>query len=401
MLSSFIGKGFQPKLTDKMYPTISDFIKDIFGIYLPLPIQSFGFFLAISFLFAAYILTIEFKRKEKQGLVHPIIRTKIKGRPASIKELLLTGFITLIISYKLLGIIFNYYDFIENPQLYILSAKGNIWGGIIIALIAVVFLYIKRAKDKLPEPVTIEYKLHPHEHTTNIILIGAITGIIGSKLFHNLENIDELIANPVVALSSFSGLTFYGGLILATFAIIIYSKKNRIPVSVMADVVAPAIILAYGIGRIGCQFAGDGDWGVDNLSPKPEWLRIIPDWLWSYNYPHNIINQGIPIEGCMGNHCFILANPVFPTPIYETILCLLLFTLLWLMRKKIKTNGILFGFFLIFTGSERFLIEKIRINIHYNIFCYSVSQAEIISILLIICGIILIGILKRKNGKEN
>ncbi len=380
-----------------MYPTISDFIKDIFGINLPLPIQSFGFFLAIAFLFAAFFLTKEFKRKEKQGLINPIIKTKVKGKPVSFEGLGLNGLIAFILGFKIFGAILNYSEFSDNPQQYIISTKGNLWIGIVFAFIAIAYQYTRRYKARLKEPIITEYKIRPHEHTSNIILIGAITGIIGSKLFHNLENIDELIANPIDALLSFSGLTFYGGLILATIAIIIYSIKNKIPVAVMADVVAPAIILAYGIGRIGCQFAGDGDWGIANLTPKPGWLGFLPDWLWAYNYPHNIINEGIPIDGCISKHCFVLANPVFPTPVYETIMCILLFGLIWLIRKKIKTNSVLFGFFLIFMGIERFLIEKIRINIHYNILGYKFSQAEIISILLILTGLVLIWMLKRKT----
>jgi len=384
-----------------MYPNISDFLKDIFGINLPLPIQSFGFFLAVAFLFAAIIVSYELKRKEKQGLVSPLTKTKTIGKPISIIKLALTALITFIVSYKLVEAIFNYTIFVENPALFILSSRGNLIWGIIISIITIIIRYIIINNKKLKEPITINYQVHPYEHTVNIILIGALAGIIGSKLFHNLEHIDELINNPIEALLSFSGLTFYGGLILATIAIIVYSKMNKISVPVMADVVAPAIILAYSIGRIGCQFAGDGDWGIENLSPKPEWLSIIPDWLWSYNYPHNILNQGIPIDGCTGKHCFVLATPVFPTPFYETILCLLIFIFLWLIRKRINTNGVLFGLFLIFSGIERFFIEKIRINIHYYIFNLYLCQAEIISVILIIIGFLLIWKLKKKESASN
>jgi phosphatidylglycerol---prolipoprotein diacylglyceryl transferase len=293
-----------------MYPEISDLLYDLFGIRLPFPIHSFGFFLAIAFLAAAIILLLEFKRKAKAGLI-------------------------------------------------VLKKKAS-------------------------------------DHTVNIIFIGIIAGIVGSKLFHNLEHLDELLADPLNALFSLYGLTFYGGFILATFAIIVYSRMNNIPVPVMADIVAPSIILAYGIGRIGCQFAGDGDWGIDNLSPKPTWLGFIPDWLWAYNYPHNILNQGILIEGCTGKHCFVLVNPVFPTPVYETIMCVILFLALWLIRRRLSESGVLFGILLIFMGVERFLIEQIRINVQYNIFGFNATQAEIISILLIITGMLLIWMIKKK-----
>ena len=133
--------------------------------------------------------------------------------------------------------------------------------------------------------------------------------------------------------------------------------------------------------------SGDGDWGVDNLAPKPEWMSFLPDWMWSYNFPHNVINAGIPIEGCTGNFCMQLPNPVWPTAFYETIISIAIFSILWSIRKKIKISGVLFFIYLIFNGVERFFIEKIRINTEYNILG-GITQAEIISFCLIISGII-------------
>ncbi|MFX9050398.1 prolipoprotein diacylglyceryl transferase family protein, partial [Acinetobacter baumannii] len=75
------------------------------------------------------------------------------------------------------------------------------------------------------------------------------------------ENWNDFIKDPIDALISFSGLTFYGGLICAALAIYFYAKKHNIPFIHLADAAAPALMLAYGIGRIGCQVAGDGDWG--------------------------------------------------------------------------------------------------------------------------------------------
>ena len=144
-------------------------------------------------------------------------------------------------------------------------------------------------------------------------------------------------------------------------------------------------MIAYGIGRIGCQLSGDGDWGIINVASKPDWLTFLPDWMWSFTYPHNVINEGIPIEGCTGKYCMELANPVWPTPFYEVVMAGFIFVFLWSIRKRIKLDGILFFTYLAINGVERFFIEKIRVNTEYNILG-GITQAEIISSCLVIFG---------------
>ena len=168
----------------------------------------------------------------------------------------------------------------------------------------------------------------------------------------------------------------------------------------MVDAAAPALMLAYGVGRIGCQLSGDGDWGIVNAMPKPEWLFFLPDWTWAFDYPHNVISEGIRIAGCEGRHCFVLENTVFPTPLYESVLGILLFFVLWVLRKKIKVHGVLFSVYLILNGMERFFIEKIRVNSVYKIFEKEITQAEIISVVLIILGVFGIIFLKKLKSKN-
>ena len=153
-------------------------------------------------------------------------------------------------------------------------------------------------------------------------------------------------------------------------------------------------------GHLTEQQGGDGDWGIINHAPKPEFLSMLPDWFWSYRYPNNVVNEGIPIENCVGNHCYQLADPVFPSPLYESIVCIFLFFILWKMRKKISVPGVLFCWYLIFNGIERFLIENIRINSKYHLAGIDFSQAQLISILLIVGGVIGI-IYLRKKARAN
>uniref|UniRef100_UPI0026EB65B7 prolipoprotein diacylglyceryl transferase n=1 Tax=Pedobacter glucosidilyticus TaxID=1122941 RepID=UPI0026EB65B7 len=155
----------------------------------------------------------------------------------------------------------------------------------------------------------------------------------------------------------------------------------------MLDIGGPGMMLAYGVGRLGCQLSGDGDWGIENLSAKPNWLTWLPDWAWASKYPHNVINEGVPIAGCEGKFCFELANPVYPTPLYEAVICILLFALLWAVKDRIKAPGLLFSIYLILNGVERFLIESIRVNSKYEVAGLSFTQAELISSVMVILGI--------------
>jgi len=382
-----------------MYPTISHLIEDLFGIYIPLPIQTFGFWVAIAFMAAAYVIKLELERKEKIGLISSTKINQIVGNKLSYTEIIISLLSGFILGYKILEGVLFYDDLVRDPQSFILSTRGNLFGGLIFAYLSYYQKNKENKKQLLAKPKKIEKIIHPYELVGNITLIAAISGIIGAKIFHNLENIDDFLADPMGHLLSFSGLTFYGGLICGAISVIIYCRKYKINIIHLMDSAAPALMISYAIGRIGCQMSGDGDWGIVNLATKPEWLGMFPDWIWSYNFPNNVINAGVYIEGCTGRFCSVLPQPVWPTSLYETIMCLMLFGLLWFLRKKIGIPGMIFSIYLILNGTERFFIEKIRVNTEYN-FLGGITQAEIISFCLIISGILLSFFFVKKYKKD-
>ncbi len=386
-----------------MYPTLSDLLKDLFGINLPLPIQMFGFMVAMAFVIGHYVIAAELKRKSQLGLMSPIKRTIVEGLPASRNELFYNGLFGFILGFKILYIVFNYAEFTIDPPAVVLSLKGNFIGGLVMAAVFTYYTYKEKEKTKLAKPLTKNIELYPHDLMGNIIMIAAVAGLIGAKIFHNLENWDDFIKSPVESLLSFSGLTFYGGLIVGLAAVYYYAKSNNIKFIHLIDAGAPGLILAYAIGRIGCQLSGDGDWGIVNLSAKPEWMGFLPDWTWAYKYPHNVLSEGVPISNCVGRHCMELPQAVFPTPLYESVMAMLIFAFLWSIRKKIVQPGLMFSIYLVLNGLERFLIEKIRVNTLYNVSGFTFTQAELISSILMIMGII--GIvwsikLYNKNGES-
>ena len=145
--------------------------------------------------------------------------------------------------------------------------------------------------------------------------------MLGSKLFHILENLDRFAEDPAGMIFSTGGLTFYGGLIVAGLWIAWYVRQKGLRIPDVADAIAPSLLLGYGIGRIGCYLAGDGDWGIcSSLANKPGWL---PDWLWSETFPNNILNLDV------AQRCALEYGPqydgVFPTMLYEFAMAAALF----------------------------------------------------------------------------
>ena len=384
-----------------MYPNLYYAFKDLFGVeWKSLRfVNSFGFFVAIAFILAAVVLAAELRRKSKQGLLKPTEIQVMVGQPATFSELLLNFILGFLLGYKILALFIMKSSATDDPQAFIFSTSGNWPAGILLGLLFAGLKWWDKNKQKLPKPEQRKIRIWPQDRVGEIVIIALVFGLLGAKLFDIFENWSDFLKKPSSYIFSPSGLTFYGGLICAALAIWWYAKKHKIGFWHLNDAAAPALMLAYSLGRIGCQVAGDGDWGIENLKPKPfSWL---PDWMWAYNYPHNVNESGIKILGCLDpKYCFQLEHPVFPTPFYEVVACFLLFLLIWSMRKKLKVPGTLFAFYLMLNGIERFFIEKIRVNVKMDLFGFHPTQAEVISTLLFITGLALWIILRRNASKQ-
>lgn len=424
-----------------MYPNLYYAFRDIFGVewnWLRI-FNSFGFFVALAFIAGAVVLTKELRRKEKEGLLVYTEETIMVGQPASIADLLANFVLGFILGYKIIGLFTSDSPLAKDPQSFIFSSEGNLPAGILLGLLLAGLKWWERNKQKLAKPEQRKVRIWPHDRVGDIVIFAAIFGFLGAKIFHNLENWDELVRNPIESLLSFSGLTFYGGLICAAVAISYYAKKHKIGFWHLGDAIAPALMIAYAVGRIGCQVAGDGDWGILNSAyvtdpttntaapADPSKFQtalqanqvfytqqfdsvgavqhanvrapaFLPDWMVAYTYPHNVINEGVRIPGCADDHCSVLPIPVFPTPFYETVICTLFFFLLLALRKRIWASGVIFGIYMIMNGIERFLVEKIRVNTTYDFLGIHPTQAEIISLLLVIAGITIV-VVRRQRRK--
>jgi len=422
-----------------MYPDFQYLLESLTGSNMPewLSIfKTFGFFVAMAFLAAAWTLSLELKRKEKMGLLHPTIRTIEIGKPATQAELIWSVISGFLIGFKIGGIFGHVAEVSPDPLGYIFSTQGSFLGGLIGAAILFYLKYSEKKKQELPKPELRKVTTYPHQRALEILLIAAVTGMAGAKIFNAFETWEQFLQDPMGSLFSSAGLTFYGGLIVATITLYFYSRKHEIPFKHLCDAAAPGLILAYGLGRLGCHFAGDGDWGIFNsayitnsdgtlraaaaaefsdvvarvskhyndiatiphiYAPAPGWL---PDWLYGMNYAHNVNHEGVMIAGCTGTYCGVLPVSVFPTPIYEFVACMILFGILWALRTRLKLPLQLFGLYLIMNGLERFFVEKIRVNYKYDLGFIHPTQAEIISTALVLIGLLLLFVVSKRVKDE-
>jgi prolipoprotein diacylglyceryltransferase len=422
----------------RSYATIAELLNGIFGTHLAFPVFSFGFFVGLAFIAAGWILYIELRRKEKAGLFTATKETVSVGKPASTPELIWNAIVGYIIGFKIGGVALNWTLFNENPQSYVFSTQGNIVIGLIGALIFGYWKYRDSRKQALPEPQEKTILVYPSNRLGDFVMLAAVFGILGAKMFSNFEEEDgwkTFLQDPLG--NFFNGLSIYGGLILGATAIIWFAIKKKINVRHLGDAVAPALILAYGIGRIGCQVSGDGDWGILNTAyiseangnlreAQPEEYKVViqqqsPYYIHEFdsipavksaylkapgfiprswvaqNYAHNVNGEGMYIQGCQGNWCGQLPIAVFPTPIYETLMALLIFGVLWWLRRKITTPGVILAIYVILAGIERFFIEKIRVNNVLEFMGIHATQATFISIVFVIFGLGMIFVFKRMN----
>lgn len=248
-------------------------------------------------------------------------------------------------------------------------------------------------------------------YANEMVVLALVFGIIGAKALYIIENFSDFLKAPLEMVFSAGGLTWYGGFILAFIVLFLYVKRKKLPVLKILDLVSPALALGYGIGRIGCHLAGDGDYGIPTSLPwgtiyangtlKPSYalrsyFERFPELADKYNYwelTSKVVGQdkfGLITE-------FDLKVRLHPAPVYEFIMMFLIFLFLWSYRKRIKYPGQLFGLYLIFASIERILIEFIRLN---PLLILGLTEAQLISILLLAVGIFLLKRIKPKNNAK-
>lgn len=393
----------------RCYPKITDFIYEFFNHaswadYRFVPIFSYGFWVACGFFAASTLAVIEMRRRESLGLLKGNDAEITIGEAPNISELVIYFLIGFVVFFKLIGV------FVYQPEMStgILSLKnylqsfnhGSFVGGIIGAIALCWYFYHSKNKEKLPTPQTKKITLYPSDGIGDLVVIAAVLGVTGANFFNYLENPSDYVnfwQDPFG--SMFSGLSVYGGLIFAGLGFGLYAYWKKFNILHFFDSVAPGFILANGIGRVGCHVAGDGDWGLANPYNKPSWF---PQFLWSDNYAHNIIDAEPMnvISNCTEEHCTYLSHAAYPTPLYELLMCTTIFLILWSLRKRFTYQpGILFFIFMMLIGVQRYAIEQWRDvsgRDTYAFFGIQFRQSEIISMVMFTIGAFAVAYLLKK-----
>ncbi|MBR44541.1 MAG: hypothetical protein CME18_09025 [Gemmatimonadetes bacterium] len=226
----------------------------------------------------------------------------------------------------------------------------------------------------------------------DFVFMAVIGGILGAKVYYLLLNFPSLIEDPIRMVFSRGGLVWYGGFLLATALVIREIRRQGLSVPVMADLIAPALALAYAVGRIGCFLVGD-DWGL----PTDSFLGVrFPQGAPATTVQNIEQMFGITVDPALieeyGN-----VVPVHPTQLYEVGMSTLIFFILWRIREHGHQKGWLFMLWLGCAGVERFLVEFLRAK--DDRFFGVLTVAQIISLAIVAVGVW--GVLKTRAAPES
>ena len=189
----------------------------------------------------------------------------------------------------------------------------------------------------------------PVDWAQEIAFAGLIGGLIGAKVWYAVDQ------NDFGSLFSGVGLTWYGGALGGAATVVAWAKWRRYPGAALIDLCAPALMLGYAIGRVGCQLSGDGDYGPPSDLP------------WAMAYPEGTVPT---------------TEEVHPTPIYETLATGMAAYWLWAWRDRLPAGGV-FALYLLLAGLERLLAEFVRRNSDVAL---GLTLAQLISVVMMVAG---------------
>ncbi len=230
----------------------------------------------------------------------------------------------------------------------------------------------------------------PEQRAWDLLFVAVVGGILGAKLYYILLNWRLAVADPSFLLSR-GGLVWYGGFLLATALVVIQVRRYGLPLGRVADAVAVVLPLGYAIGRLGCFLVGD-DYGGPTASAFG--MRF-PE-----GAPPTTVGAleryfGIQVDPALVEQ-FGEIIPVHPTQLYEIVMSLAIFWLVWRLRRHPHAPGWLFMVWLPLAGIERFIVEIFRAKDDRFFGVFTIAQ--FISVGLIVVG--LVGMSRLRTARQ-
>lgn len=237
----------------------------------------------------------------------------------------------------------------------------------LLAIITGSYIFLKLAKKQ-------EYK---EKFLSDLIFYGIIFGILGARIYYVIFNLGYYISNPLEIIAIWNGgLAIHGAILGGAAWFTYFSKKHKKNFLKIFDLSVPGLILAQAIGR----------WG-NFFNQEAHGPSVTRSTLENLNIPDFIIN-GMKIDNIY----------YMPTFLYESLLCILGFIVLMIIRKKLKLRtGQLTGIYFIWYSILRFFIESLRTD---SLMLGPIKMAQFVSIGLFLLGLFLI-IYKKKDTRTN
>ena len=207
----------------------------------------------------------------------------------------------------------------------------------------------------------------PKDWAYEMVFAALIGGLVGARLYWIAGHTDAVSADFFGNVFGGSGLVWFGGGLGGAAAVLWWAHRKGMFNLTLLDLCSPALAIGYAIGRIGCQISGDGDYGTPTDLP------------WGMAYPDGTV----PTD-----------DVVHPAPIYETLAMGLIAWWLWRMRAAFRP-GILFAWYLVLAGTERFLVEFIRRN---DAVAAGLTEAQLLSLVMIVAGGVWLARAARSGG---
>jgi phosphatidylglycerol---prolipoprotein diacylglyceryl transferase len=245
-----------------------------------------------------------------------------------------------------------------RPEIDVLGLPIKTFGLIFALAFLACGLVCARRLRELGKPVDWAYE---------IAFAALVGGIVGSRLYWIVQHYDQAKGDLVGTLFSGSGLVWYGGAIGGAIGVVAWAWVRGFLGLALLDLCATPLALGYAVGRAGCQVSGDGDYGDPSGLP------------WAMAYPDGAVPT---------------TREVHPSPIYESLAMGLV--ALWLWHKRdVYRPGVLFAFYLVLSGLERFLVEFVRRN---QVTAVGLTVPAIESLVLAVAGAAWLLLAHRRGG---